>query len=285
MKIKALIMLLCGAVVLHSCKRYSGYDAMDNESSDTALVQADSTEFSQAKLVKTAEMSFEVKNVVQTSEQLSALTAQYGGMVMHHHMRSYSQNMHDVQISRDSVMRVSAFSTEADMTVKVPSQKLDEFMNKAGRMSTHVLARNMDIEDRSLIYLESQLRLDSRKELLGQQKKGRIKLQSPEDVLVFKDGLVDEQINKRRIDKAVKYSTVGLKFSQHNTISKEVIANDDPSVYRAPFLNRLGLAMLSGVQLFTDVVVGLAHLWLFIISGIIIFIAAKKYINMQRIKI
>ncbi|RVU01592.1 DUF4349 domain-containing protein [Mucilaginibacter limnophilus] len=276
MKIKALIVLLSGAVLLYSCRGNSGYSTLEDNTTDTALVAADSTEFAQAKLVKTADLTFTVKNVEQAAGQISALARQYQGLVTHHHMRSFAQNTKVVRINRDSVMRVAAYSTEADMTVKVPSEKLDEFMNKVGQMGTHVMARNMDIEDQSLIYLESQLKLNSRKELVTQQKKGRIKLKAPEDALIFKDALVDEQVNTRRIDDAVKYSVVSLNFSQNNTVMKEIIVNDDVSDYRGPFFSRLGLAMQAGINLFTDVIVGLADFWLFLLAGIIIWILVAR---------
>lgn len=281
MKIKALIMLLSGAVLLYSCHGNSGYEAMDKASSDTNLVQADSTAFNQAKLVKTADMDLKVKDVAKAGEQISTLTTQYGGMVMRHHMQSYPHNVNNVRKSRDSVLRVSAFSTSADMTVRVPSARLDEFMTRVAKMGTYVTVRNMDIEDMSLTYLESQLKMDSRQELVKQQKQGRIKLKHPEDILIFKDGLVDEQINKHRIDDAVKYSNVSLCFSQPNTIVQETVANDDTAAYRVPFFSRLSLALLSGVNLFADVVVGLAHLWLFMLAGIVVWIVAARYVRKQ----
>ncbi|RYZ95805.1 MAG: DUF4349 domain-containing protein [Sphingobacteriaceae bacterium] len=277
MKISNLIVLLTGAVVLYSCKGQGNPEGMDYASSDTALVAADSIEPTQPKLVKTADMSFKVKNVQQTCEQVSALTSQYQGMVTHHQLLSEILNNREIKLGNDSLLKVSSFTTQADMTLKLPTDKLEDFMNKVSHMGMYVTMRRMDIEDKSLDYLSSQLKLNSRNELVKQQKTGRITIKDPAEVLYFKDQLVDEQIYKRRVDDAVKYSVVCLNFYQSNTILKETIANDDPSDYDIPFFSRMGLALTNGVQLFAGAVVAITNLWVFILAGLGIWMAVRMY--------
>ncbi len=238
MKNSILMILLCGAVVVSSCKDRGDYKALNSSSSDTALVAADSVTSGEPKLVKTANMNFKVKNVNQTSENIAALTTKLNGMVMHHSLSAYVEQTHDTRLNNDSVLRVSAFNTTADMTVKIPSDKIEDFMNAVSHMSIYVTVRRMDIEDKSLDYLESQLKLNSRKELVSAQKSGRLVVKDPNAVLDFKDGLVDEQINNRRIDDEVKYSTIALSFYQSNTISKETIGRPVSPRNRLPFAGR-----------------------------------------------
>ncbi|MEO6148717.1 MAG: DUF4349 domain-containing protein [Mucilaginibacter sp.] len=277
MKPSNLIMLLAGAVLLHSCHGSSDYKALDKESSDMNLVAADSTEPNQPKLVKTADISFKVKNVPQTCEKVSALTSQYHGMVTHHQMLSNTENSREIALGNDSLMKVSSFTTSADMTLKLPTEKLEDFMNQVSHMSLYVTMRRMDIEDKSLDYLSSQLKLNSRNELVKQQKTGRLTIKEPGDVLYFKDQLVDEQIYKRRIDDAVKYSVISLNFYQSNTILKETIANDNPSDYDIPFFSRLGLAINNGVQLFAAMLIAVSNLWVFILAGLGVWLAVRIY--------
>lgn len=276
MKTSNLIALLFAAVALYSCKG-GGSAAMDYQSTDSALVTADSTAPQQAKLVKTADITFKVKNVPQTCEQVSNLTTQYQGMVMHHQMRAEIQNSRDVALGNDSVRHIAAFNTTADMTIKVPTEKLNDFMNKVGHMSQYVTLSRMDIEDKSLDYLESQLKLNSRNELVRQQKNGRITIKDPSEVLYFKDELVDQQIYKRRIDDAVKYSVVTLNFYQSNTIVQETIVNDDPAVYNISFTSRFGLAVVNGLHIFAEVVLALTNLWVFVLAGLGVWFAIRMY--------
>jgi hypothetical protein len=275
MKTRILLLLSASVVLLAACKgKHRPYEIVNNSADSTKI--ADTT-LTTPKLVKAAEMNFKVKNVQQVSENIIVLTKQYGGMVTHHQIQSSSEQSKDVHISNDSIKRISAFSTTADMTIKMPSEKLEDFMTKVGYMGIYVNISRMDIEDKSLDYLSSQLKLNSRKELVNQQKSGKIVIKDPSSVLSLKDDLIDEQIDNRKIDEAVKYSIIRLNFYQSNTISTENIANDDPSSYNIPLFQRLGLAFTNGWNMFIDVIVGLVNLWVFILAGLSAWAGYRYY--------
>nr|WP_294949430.1 DUF4349 domain-containing protein [uncultured Mucilaginibacter sp.] len=279
MKTKILI-VLAAAALLAGCKG-KNYEYANNDKSaataDTVGIAADTTIAEAAKLVKTADMAFKVKNVQKTGDSISALTNRYGGMVMHHQMHSNIVNSQDIRVSDDSVMHVSAFSTGADMTVRVPSEKLEDFMVKISHMGMYITSRQMDIADRSLDYLSEKMKLNNRRELVAQQKSGKITIKDPNAVLWLKDDLVDGQINNQRIDAAVKYSNISLSYYQSNTIVKEMVANDDPSSYQLPFFKRLSMALVNGWLMFTELILGLANLWVFILAGFGLWVAYRLY--------
>jgi len=278
MKTRFVIPLIAGLALLCACKGKSGgYEVTGIDSSMADSIKITSLKMVQHKLVKTAGIHFKVKNVQQTAEHITTLTSSFNGMVMHHQMGSTAERSRDMRISDDSVMRVTTFSTSAEMTVKIPSEKLEEFMNQVSKMGIYVNDRSMDISDKSLDYLAAQLKLKSRTELVNQQKSGKIVIKHPEDVLNLKDDMTDEQIGNRQIDDAVKNSIVSLSFFQSNTINKEVIANDDPSAYNIPFFKRLGMAMENGWDLFVEVIIALANIWVFIVAGIGVWIIIRYY--------
>jgi hypothetical protein len=268
----AVIILLCAA-----CKNKTYEPDQRSATADSAMVatggNADSVK---TKLVKTADIRFKVKNVEQTSENISALVGKDGGMVMHHNVAASVEQTHDVSLNNDSVMRVSAFNTSADMIVKLPVEQVDDFLNLVTRMGIYITERKMDIEDKSLDYLQSQLKLKNRADLVAREKTGKVTIKDPTAVLNLKDDLVDEQISNRRIDDEVKYSTISLSFYQSNTIYKEVIANDDPSAYNPPFYKRIANALENGWQLFSEIIIGLMNLWVFILVGIAAWIVIVK---------
>ncbi|MEB0261048.1 DUF4349 domain-containing protein [Mucilaginibacter sp. 10I4] len=277
---KTRIFIAIAAIALFAaCKGRNGsYEIANNGNSsnaDTASSSADTV--ATAKLVKTADMSFKVKNVQQTGDSISRITAKLSGMVTHYQMGSSIERSEDIRLSTDSVMRVSAFNTTADMTVKIPSEKLEDFMNYVSHMGIYVTSRKMDIENKSLDYLSAKLKLKNRREMVAQQKTGKIKIKDPAAVLWLKDDMIDGQINNQRIDEAVNYSVVSLTFYRSNTIYKERIANDDPSAYKMPFGNRLLMALSNGWYLFAELILGLANLWVLILVGAGLWIAFKTY--------
>jgi len=262
--------------VRNSGKSNGDYEVVNN-SSTADSVRKDSSAASQPKLVKTAGIHFKVKNVQQTAENVTDLVSGYGGMIMHHQMGSAEARSLDIRISDDSLMRVTSFNTNAEMTIKIPSARLEVFMNQVAHMGVYVNDRNMDITDKSLDYLSAQLKLKNRTELVGQQKQGKVIIKKPEAVLNLKDDMVDQQIGNRQIDDAVKNSIVTLSFYQSNTINKEIIANDDPSAYNQSFLKRLGMAIENGWEVFVDVVIGIANLWVFILAGLGAWLIFRRY--------
>jgi hypothetical protein len=270
MKTKIAILLLAGGFLLGACKGSgSSYEAgRKSSNADTSV---------QPKLVKTADMRFKVKDVQQTSENITALTIKNSGMVMHHQMESNIQGSRDFRISDDSINRVSAFNTSADMTIKIPSEHLVSFMTQVAHMGMYVTLRKMDIEDKSLDFLSSKLKVNNRKELVAQQKAGKVIIKNPVNVMLLKDDMVDGQIDNHKIDEAVKLSVITLSFYQSNTIIKEQIANDDPSAYQLPFFKRLINSLAYGYSLFTELILGLANLWVFILLGIGIWLLLRIY--------
>ena len=94
MKKRILIPLFAGLALLWACK---GKDS-SSETADTASATSykaknvnpmGDTIQSHAKLVKTADMRFQVKNVQQTTEQITTLTESLNGTVMHHVMKRF----------------------------------------------------------------------------------------------------------------------------------------------------------------------------------------------------
>ncbi len=77
-------------------------------------------------------------------------------------MQSSAIQTRDVHISNDSIMRIAAYNTAADMVVKIPSDKLEDFMAKVNHLGIYVNASTMDIEDRTLDNLSVRLKLKDR---------------------------------------------------------------------------------------------------------------------------
>lgn len=285
MKTRILILII-PLVLLAACKGKSSkdYEIINNKSiamADTAAI-ADTVKSPAEKLVKTADISMKVRDVRRTGEDIAALSKEYGGMVMHHQVQSTAGPTRDVHISTDSIMRITAFSTTGDMTVRIPSEKLEEFITKVSRMGIYLNGSRLDIEDKTLDYLAAQLKLKDREALVGQQKSGKIKIKNPVNVLLLKDDMVDEKIANLRTDAAVQFSTVSLNFYQGNAILKEMIANDDPNVYNMPFLQRLGLALADGWAIFIDMMIGVANIWIFILCGLLTWRGFVYYKKRQR---
>ena len=284
MRTKFLFPVAAALLLLAACKGKGGssadYEFIGKSKSGSGaadtVAKSDTSKVEQ-KLVKTADITFKVKNVQKTGEDIAAMVAGYKGMVMHHRVQSTAGASRDVHVSNDSIMRISDFNTNGEMLVRLPSANLEEFMTKVSHLGIYVNRSQMDIDDRSLDYLSEQLKLNDRQELVAAQKAGQIKIKNPTNVLLLKDDMVDQKIQNLRTDLAVKYSVVSLSFYQTDNVVKEIIPNDDPSAYNIPFFQRLALSLVSGWSIFVDLFMGLMNLWVFILCGLGIWWAIAAY--------
>jgi len=289
MKTRILIVLVAAFGLLAACKEKSSkdYEALNKSTryNDSEKMADSAREFAKTsmpapeKLVKTASINFKVKDVSKTGADVANLTKQYGGMVMHHQTQSTAGSTRNVHISNDSIMRIASFNTTGEMTVRVPSEKLEDFMTTISHMGIHVNVSNMDIDDESFDYLSNQLKLKDREDFLARQKAGTIKIKNPANVLALTDDMVDQRIANLRTDAAVKFSVVSLSFYQSDTITKETVVNDDPSAYNIPFGQRISLALANGWSIFVDVLIGLTNIWMFILTGVVawrVFVYYRK---------
>ncbi len=279
MKMSSLLVLLAALCLLGACKRSGNYEPINNQnkyaSADSATSMSGDT--AGTKLLRTASMDMKVRDVQNASKQIMKLTSQYKGMVMHHEIQSQEVNSKEMPLSRDSMQRVSVYRMTGNITTKVPVESLEQFLDQAGEMGLHVNVRRMDIEDRTLDYLSAQLKLHSRSQIINQQKSGKVKIKDPAAVLYLKDDMIDQKINNRRIDDAVKNSTVDFSLYQSNTVSIEHVANDNPAAYPIAFWQRMAFALSNGCTLFADFVIGMANLWVFLVLGILVWFTVRYY--------
>jgi len=281
MKTKIICLGICFALFLAACSgNKEGYNVTNT--ADSTAIYARSDTSTSPKLIRTANMHFKVKNVQRVCEDVTSLTTGYGGLVMHHTMQSSVTKNYENPISRDSVLHVSAYNTVADMTVRIPSNKMEEFMNMVGRMAMYIDTRNMDIEDKTLDYLSANLKMKNQTDIVKHQNAAANQGQNIQGI---KNDLVDEKVNTRRIDLETKYSTIALTFYQTNTIVKEVTVNDDPASFKVPFFTQLGNAMSTGWSGLNDVVVFLANGWVLFVLAAIVWYGYFMYKRKQAAKI
>lgn len=229
------------------------------------------------KLVKTAGMSIEVKNVYESSRAISEKARVLGGIVTHHNIETVQDKEKNLQISDDSLLVISAYSTHADIIVKVPAYNLERFMNEIASVATFTLNSRLDIDDKSLDYLASSMKQKTRQELLTEGRKKAVKTADATALIEKEDGRIDQEINKRRIDADVQYSAVSLNLVQPPFVQKEVIANSDLSVHNLPISQRVSNAFYSGWHLFISFFVALVHLWVFILLGLVFWMGFRFY--------
>ncbi len=267
MKAKLLVML-AGIAMLAACKgaeeRVADFPAIDSLVQDTILI-------------KTADMRLKVKNVQQTAEKVSKLVNVNKGMVMHHDMQTEVLSKREITLSDDSIKRLTVMNVNADMTIRVPSDSVETFMDSLNHLSVYVDRRTMNIEDRTFEHAAGILKAENREENVELRKKIKPSHAGADSILAVADNIVDRKIETYKMEADATMSTVNLNIYANNVVQAEVVANEDLSAYSLPLLKRVGLAFSNGWFYFTQLIVALLHIWPFILSASAVGFAILMY--------
>ena len=239
------------------------------ENNDTLLTE---------KIIKTADMRFRVKDVQSSKEKLMGIIRNMGGSLSEFSIQSNVQRMEKVKYSADSLLELTAYTTEGTLVAKVPSDKLDDFTNQVVRLSVFVDQQSLKMDDQSIAYLANKLKNVNRVEAVEQlNKHASKKSNNVETALLLKDDYVDKKIENLLIDNKVKYSNITLNFYQDNTVRKQLVANDNLYDYRPGFGNRIVLNLQNGWVIFVETILVLTNLWVLILLAVAGFYLFKRY--------
>jgi hypothetical protein len=274
MKRHLILPFLLVAILGCNSERPSFGDTADKTSE--SLESSDTTET--AKIIKTADMRFRVKDVQQTKESLSNAIKAEKGTVAQFSIQSQIQRSEKVSYSSDSLVELTSYRTEGSITARIPSDKIDEFTNKVAKMAVFIDQQSMTMDDQSIAYLANKLKNQNRVEAVDQlNKHANKKSNNVETALYLKDSYVDKKIENLLIDNQVTFSTITLNFYQDNAMQKLVVENDRLEDYRPHFFNRLWLNLQNGWLIFMELILAIANLWIIILLITIGYFMYKHY--------
>lgn len=256
-----------------------GCNKANNESAAEIIAKMESGDTTmEAKIIKTADMRFRVKDVQQTKEKISAVLKADGGTIAELTINSNVQQTEKVRYSADSLLELTAYRTEGTIIAKVPSEKLDDFTNQVAKMAVFVDQQSMKFDDQSMSYLLNEFKSINRAEAVESMDKDKAKKQpaatgkSVQQKLAMKDEYVEQKVRNMAINSRVQYSDVTLNFYQDHTVKQLVVGNDNLSDYRPPFFQRLVLNLQSGWFIFKEFILFLFNMW-----SILLLIAAAYF--------
>jgi hypothetical protein len=260
-------------------------EAVNDLKTDTGRIartaSTDQTIQATQKLVKTASMHFKVKDVQQTSNQIAALTANCNGTVMYHTINSVAGDSTTIRKTDDSLLKITVYNSTADMTVRIPSANVESFVTQVAQMGLVVNSLKFEINDKTFDYLATRLKLNNQKERARDNEDGGARLKDPDNLLNFKNNLVDQQIKNLKTDDSVKNAVIALNFYENNAVHKELIANPDLSAYNLPLSNRMGTSFKNGWSVFINIMVELANLWVLVPIGGLVWLVVR-YFNKRK---
>lgn len=224
------------------------------------------------KLIKKAGITVKVKNVQETARSVTKLTREFGGMITFQQIKSSEEKTKELKVSDDSVMVITAYSTQAEITARVPEAELGDFLFSVADLGYFVPDSELEVDDKSLDYLALQLKQQNRNRILSFG--GKTKMTAREQVLST-DEAIDQNMGSRQINADARYSTVRLNLFQNAMVRREVVADISLDAYQLPFGRRIQDAFASGWTGALSFLLLLAHLWVFLLLAVSLWLIYK----------
>jgi hypothetical protein len=221
-------------------------------------------------VIKTAEIKLNVKNIEEDIQQFQQKVNALNGHVFHYEINNNRLLENEFQQSLDSSYQIYKIEPIGFMKVKVPVSQTDEFVN-------YVLSKNGVIEHFSLNEEDVTEDLQEKKELIGVEAK----------TAVIKPNIASDKYNKnnkeekiirktdfKKLDYKTNFIWFDIALNGESFIDKKIVASSKN--YRTPFYVSTLKALDSGWYLFSQLLVGLLHLWPFILLGLLVLLVIKK---------
>lgn len=224
-----------------------------DESQTEKKTTIDETETVERKLIKNGRVGFQTEDLDKTHQRILSLTKKYNAYIA----------------DDETVKRYD--QTEHNLTVRIPAEKFDNFLADVGEGVKEFDYKEINTQDVTAEYLDVQTRIKTKKELESRYLEILQKANTVTDMLEVERQLGEVRSEIESMEGRLKYLKNQVSFSTLNiSFYKEVPYEGDS------FVDRLGNGFGEGWQGLLMFIVGLVHVWPFlIIFGIALWLIRR----------
>lgn len=152
----SILTLVVISALLFSCNKSEvagDYSTSEKIAMDSSIAVSDSIssvaslEVKDKQFIKSASVEMEVKDVYETTISVEKLLVKIGGFVTSSQLNSQIVSEQTFNTSDENAMLVRKFQTENRMQIRVPTEKLSEFLQIINNEKLFLNARNISAED------------------------------------------------------------------------------------------------------------------------------------------
>lgn len=277
--IKVLLALAITGSCLASCGSNMSPENETGASSEVAAnataepsVDSDGINNEERKMAKKADVRSRVKDVLAATTYLERVTKEVGGIVMSSKLENREETTSTQSFTSDSLKEIQTYVPTSTLTLKIPVQYLDTFMNVLVAQSEFINSRNLSLEDLTLQYVGNTLKQDA-------SKANNLAPKNVDNV-DYIDNKAEQNINRKlenlSINDQVRYATLSVDLYQPKKVMITLIPNVDQMV-KPQFCDQMKAALQNGWWLVKQLLIGIANLWVFILIGALVLILVRKY--------
>lgn len=226
------------------------------------------------KFIRTAELRFRVKNVIESTNSIEETAKRFGGFVSYTNLSSTINNVYSTDVSADSSLETTNYTVENSIVLRVPNTKLDTTLKTIALTIDFLDYRIIKADDVALQLTANDL-AQKRAAKNGKRltrsidHRGTRLIESAivEDVVFSRDEQADNaKIANLSLKDQIEFSTISLTIYQKKTAKQELLANEkNIKAYEPGFGYKIVGAFKSGWYMLESIILGLIHLWALIL--------------------
>lgn len=269
------------------CQQAGHYEAMQQTAatvSDNVLQAADSG--TERQFIRSADMKFRVGNVRDAARRIETIARDAGGFTTYAHIESHEDGKTIVTLSNDSAMEALQYTLTGDITLRIPNTRLNSSLQAIATLADYLDQRTLRAEDVALQIRANRMTRERAgystnaiREATAKQGPKLPERTAAETLAYERQKESDDAgIANLNLQDQVNYSTVSLSLYQRQEIRRSVIANPAAMTgYRQYFWLRVSDALKTGWHLLQDLLILLVRLWLFLLTGILLYLLYRKF--------
>lgn len=241
------------------------------------------------KFVIRSNVKFKVDDVYKSTLKVENITGKMDGLVINSNLSSNVQSNYTQKVSADSILEITEFYRNINMTIKVPSKNLEQFLLSIASEISFLNYRNIHAEEvtiqlRAHEWMKEQFKNyqeeirkisvpDNNKNTLSELEKIKALYRQKE---IEKDRLVEHW----KLQDDIEYSLVTIKmYGRDQKQIKKFAISDDIEKYEPGFWSKTYSAFAKGWNGIQKVFIGLITIWPVFLIGIIVWLIIKKFIR------
>ena len=235
------------------------------------------------RFIRTADLRFKVKNVVQSTYDIEDIVNRQGGFVSYTNLTSRIDRTSAVPMGKDSSLIITCYMVVNSLELRVPNLKLDTTLKEIARNVDFLNHRIIKAQDVALQILENDLtqkRMAKNEDRLTNaiDRRGRRLNETTfaEELLLNKQEQADKaKIANLSLADQINLSTITLSIYQRQSVRREIVANE-LDVLEPGLGDKLSDALAFGWDILESIVVFVVRLWALILLGIVVYLGYGK---------
>lgn len=287
------ITLSLSAVLLlgiYSCKKVEATSSNLGSyegSTDSAAIVSDSIssvasmEVKDKQFIKTADVNMEVKDVYNATIAIEKSAQDLGGFVTKSNLQSNVVYENTYNTSDTEAMLIKKYKNENSMQIRIPTEKLGEFLTFINTNKLFLNSRSINAEDVTANIKYSELEAKR-----NQKTSENIeKIKTNKDKVTLDDNNMSEEnlqkLNTMSMADNLKYSTVDIYIKEPKLRIAEIAVTNTDSIdnkYKYNFIHDAKDSFVYGFYLIQRIIVGLINIWpiVLITGGLFYFLRKRK---------